>query len=180
MANVRYTRGRGPRRRTEWAGFGNSTGAPVLPDMISLGAGTPAFLSKDAITRGVAAISTQEYTITRMLASLSMSMNVDTALAQATVAVGCGVASEDAIGVGVTAIASPEDHPDFEWLYYGVFMLQNPQNALRDGPISSLQISIDVRGQRIVRAGVIPFWVAESQTANAIAGVGGRYLVKLP
>ena len=80
---------------------------------------------------------------------------------------------------GVASFPSPEDDPNYEWLFYGVFMLLNPQNTLRDGPTSSFRIPFDVRGQRIVRNGHLPVWIAESQTNNAICGVGGRYLFKL-
>ena len=73
----------------------------------------------------------------------------------------------------------PETRPDFEWLYYRVFGLRNPQNALRDGPTSSYQFDFDVRGQRIVRTGETLAWFSAARGNTAQVVVGGRYLIKL-
>ena len=179
MANARF-RGRGPRRRTEWAGFGNRDGNPILPIVRSVTVGTALILSKDAITSGVAAVVVQEYTITRMIGFATFAIGVTTASAVATLAIACGVMREDAISAGVASLPDPEDDPDFEWLYYGSVALINPANALKDGPGSTVIVPFDVWGQRIVRTGVIPFWIAKSEGQNCDAGVTGRYLIKLP
>jgi len=169
----------GSRRKTQWSGMGSHLGAAVLPEMQALTTGTPVILSFNAVVAGGVSILDEEFTVTRMIGAASVSLNVDTALDNATVALGCAVARNEAITAGVASLPSPEDDPDFEWLYYGVYQLQNPQNALRDGPISATIREFDVRGQRIVRAGQSLIWIAESQGGNCMAGVSGRYLLKL-
>jgi len=114
-----------------------------------------------------------------MIGSITLALNLDTALATGTVAVGCAIARVEAINAGVASLPSPEDDPDFEWLYYGVFQAINPMNALRDGPVTGFRVPFDVRGQRVVRSGQTPVWIAESQGQSLAIGVGGRYLVKL-
>ena len=164
MAN--QFRGRaGPRRRTEWAGFGNKDGSAVLPTLLAVTAGTPVVLSKDTITAGVAAVVAQEYTITRMLGFVTVAMDLTTANLIASVAVGCGVMREDAITAGVTALPDPEADPDFEWLFHMSIILKNyPANAVTCDT-DRKHIPFDVRGQRIVRAGNIPFWIAQADTS---------------
>ena len=171
---------RGVRRKTQWGGFGSNTGTAVLPGFITLVAGTPAFASSGIVVQGGLGFVDEEVTITRMIGHLSVAMGIDTAVNSATVAVGCLVARNEAIAAGVASLPSPEDDPDSDWLFYAVIGLINPQNALRDGPSSSKGMPFDVKGQRIVRAGEAPVWIAESQTSAVQLNVGGRYLVKLP
>ena len=173
---------RAARRKTEWAGFGDQAGGAAFPDVIAIAAGSAdgVLISSDAITNGVAAVVAQEYTITRMIGAATIGLNVTTAGATATIAVACGIAREEAIAAGVASLPNPEDDPDFEWLFYGSLLLRNPANALQDGPVSTVLMPFDVRGQRIVRAGYIPFWLAMCVTSNCVAAVTGRYLVKLP
>ncbi len=169
----------GSRRKTQWAGLGSATGTAVLPEEVALGSGTAGILSINTIIGGAAGFLEEEVTITRMIGSLTLSINDNTALIDTTVAVGCAVARAEAVSAGVASLPSPEDDPDFEWLYYGVFGMKNPQNALRDGPASARTIQFDVRGQRVMRTGQTVVWIAEAQGADATAQVGGRYLVKL-
>ena len=89
------------------------------------------------------------------------------------------MARAEAIAAGVGSLPSPEDDPDFEWLYYYQGAVINPQNALRDGPVSGGRVQFDVRGQRIMRSGESVVWLAESQVSAMAVGVNGRYLVKL-
>ena len=170
---------RATRRKTQWGGFGNASGAAVLPSEITMAAGTPVILSTSIIIGNAAGLLDEEVTITRTIGSHSISIDATTAELDVTVAVGCAVARNEAISAGVGSLPSPEDDPDFEWLYYGVFGLRNPQNALQDGPLSSIRTAFDVRGQRIVRSGQTLVWLAESEGGAAVAMVGGRYLVKL-
>jgi len=172
-------RGHG-RRKTQWVGFATAAGAASLPLEVSLTAGTAALLSFGSYAGGAAAPTIDEFTVTRTIGRLTVSINNDTALIDATVAVGCGVMRNEALVAGIASLPDPEDDPDFEWLYYGVFGLKNPMNALRDGPVSSLSVPFDVRGQRVVRSGWSLFWIAESEAASVSAMVGGRYLIKLP
>ena len=173
---------RGTRRKTEWGGFGDQAGGAALPDVIAIaaGAGNRQILSKDIVTAGLAAVAAQEYTITRMIGHLTVALNVTTAVATATIAVACGIAREDAITAGVASLPAPEDDPDFEWLFYSSIFLKNPNDTSQTGPASTRIISFDVRGQRIVRAGNIPFWIASCVTSNCQAAATGCYLVKLP
>ena len=175
------TRSRGSRRKTEWAGLGAADGSASLPVPINLTAGTASVISAGAIVAGSSGLVDNEVTITRLIANLSVGLRTATADVAASVAVGCAVVRTEAVAAGVAALPSPESDPDFEWLWYGCFPLRTPP-ASQNGASGSTNamIEIDGRAQRIVRTGQTMIWLAESQTATAFAGVGGRYLVKLP
>jgi len=174
-----FTRG-GSRRKTQWAGMGNSSGAAALPTYITLTAGVASILSTGLIVRGASGLIIEgEVTITRMIAEYTAVLDSETADVQATMAIGCGLVRQEAIDVGVTALPSPEDDPDFEWLYYAVHGMRNEPVSALQTDISTLRKSLDVRGQRILRVGMNVVWLAETQTSNAFCVVGGRYLVKL-
>ncbi len=178
MANRNFARSM--RRKTQWGGFGNQTGAAVLPTVRDLAVATPLIISQAIIVGGAAGFIEEEVTITRTIANIQIGVGVATAEASATVAIGCGVFRQEAIAAGVGSLPSPEDDPDFEWLYYGVWTLKNGVTSQVGFGLSSWQqIALDVRGQRILRSGQSVAWIAESQANDAFAGVGGRYLVKL-
>ncbi len=170
------------RRKTQWAGFGDSAGAAVLPVVFQLATGTPVVVSQAAVVAGSTGFVDEEVTVTRVLGHVMAGIRVATANAAVTIAIGCAIVRLEALAAGVASLPSPEDDPDYEWLYYNVFPLANPVGTgIHDGwPGASLVMPFDVRGQRIVRRGMTFVWLAESQGGNAFAGVGGRYLVKLP
>jgi len=171
---------RGPRRKTQWGGFGSASGAAALPDTVDLVAGTAVILSQAIIVSGAAGLLDEEVTITRTLGFMNCGIRSATAEAEATVAIGLAVARAEAIVAGVASLPSPEDDPDFEWLFYGVYPLRNAVAAqLGSNGSGFFQGGFDVRGQRVLRSGQSVVWLAESQSSNAWAGVGGRYLVKL-
>ena len=156
-----------------------TAGAAVLPAPIALTAGTAAFVSIGAILGGASGFVEEEVTITRMVGMVSAGIRTDTTSATASVAIGCGVFTGEALSAGIASLPSPEDRPDFEWLYYNVFPLWNPLALDGSSNGRGINISFDVKGQRIMRAGQTVAWIAESQGQAAFAGVGGRYLVKL-
>jgi len=170
---------RAMRRKTQWVGMGNAAGAAVLPVEVDLTAGTAALLSQAFVRDGQVGLEEEEATITRTIGSVQSHITAGTANLSATVAVGCGIARGEAIAAGVGSLPSPEDDPDFEWLFYGVYLLHNASSGQQDDSGHQV-VNFDVRGQRIVRGGSNVFWVAESQNADCSVGVGGRYLVKLP
>ncbi len=178
MANRNFSRAM--RRKTQWAGFGNETGAALLPVVIQLTANIAQIISQNAVIAGGLGFVDEEVTITRMIGNLIAGVRIATAEADSTIAVGCVVARVEAIAAGVASLPSPEDDPDAEWLYYGVFPTVNQvaSQIAADGA-SAWKQSFDVRGQRVVRAGSSLVWLAESQTNAAFVGVGGRYLGKL-
>ncbi len=178
MARAQF-RGRGPRRKTQWGGFGNFDGAANLPHFVNLLAGAPAIVSQAVIAAGTSGLVDEEFTITRMIGRWTTHIAVNTAAAEATVAIGCLVTYAEAIAAGVASLPSVEDDPDSEWLYYGTMHLINPNSTVRDGPASAGSIDFDVRSQRIVKRGMSVVWIAESETSAVDLGVGGRYLVKL-
>ena len=169
----------GPRRKTQWAGLGNSTGAAAIPTAIALVAGTPLIISQAAVVAGGTGIVDEEFTITRTICDILLATRVNTAELAVSVAIGCAVARAEAITAGVASLPSPESDPDFEWIFYGVGLLLNPIAAEEQDGGSLVRMHVDVKGQRIVRAGQSIVWIAESQGGNASAGVAGRYLVKL-
>ncbi len=176
MANRAFARV--SRRKTQWAGFGSSTGTAVLPQQVALTAGTAAIISFNVVAAGALGLFDEEFTITRMIGQFAAFMTVGTADLKATVAVGCGVTRSETVTAGVASLPSPEDDPDFEWLYYGVFGLHNAVSG-QTADHSHVRASFDVKGQRIVRLGQTVVWIAESQTSDVQALVGGRYLAKL-
>ncbi len=179
MGNRSFTRSM--RRKTQWGGLGDSAAAANLPQPVDLVAGTPVIISTGIITTGGAGIFDEEFTITRTIVSVMAALRNATINVEATVAIGCAVARNEAIAAGVASLPSPEDDPDFEWLYYGVFPLANgPQTAnVGADKMAGWQVNVDVHGQRIVRTGQTIVWLAESQGNNCQAGVAGRYLIKL-
>ena len=178
MANRNFARSM--RRKTQWAGLGNQTGAAVLPTVRILTVATPLIISQGMIIGGAAGFVEEEVTITRTIANLQLGCGTATAGDSCTIAVGCGVFTQEAIAAGVNSLPSPEDRPDFEWLYYGVWTLQNGiTSQVGQGDSTWAQVAVDVRGQRVVRSGLSVAWIAESQANDGFAGVGGRYLAKL-
>ena len=175
------TRSRGSRRKTEWAGLGAADGAAALPVPVNLTAGTAAIISAGAVVAGGSGLVDNEVTITRLIANMTCGLRSASADVSGSVAVGCAVVRTEAVAAGVAALPSPESDPDFEWLWYGVFPLRrltSSQGTPTGADISLVQI--DGRAQRIVRTGQTMIWLAESQGDAAFAGIGGRYLVKLP
>jgi len=177
MANRNFTRAM--RRKTQWAGFGDAAGAANLPSFLGLTAGTARILSTGAIIGNAAGFVEEEVTITRTIGRFTFGIDSETAEAVAGIAVGLAVVRNEAAAAGVGSLPSPEDDPDFEWLYYTVVHVLNPVNALQDGPTSSGSVDFDVRGQRILRSGQTLVWIAEANDTNCRAAVGGRYLAKL-
>ncbi len=177
MANRSFTRAM--RRKTQWAGFGTAAGAATLPIRVDLTAGTAAILSTGAVISGGVGIVDEEFTVTRTIGNFIARMAAATVDLSATVAVGCAVARVEAISAGVASLPSPEADPDFEWLYYAQFGLEQGETADIAYQLSNVRQSFDVRGQRIVRSGQTLVWLAESESAACVAMVGGRYLVKL-
>jgi len=172
---------RGMRRKTQWGGFGNSAGLAVLPEFVALTAGTPAILSSGIVISGGVGLLDEESTVTRTIGQFAAILNSATAALDGSVAVGCVVSRDEAVIAGVASLPSPEDDPDAEWLYYGVFGLHNPIASGLEGAMSlqTVRADFDVRSQRIVRVGSTVVWIAESESVNVDVLIGGRYLVKL-
>jgi len=178
MADRGYARAM--RRKTQWAGMGNNAGAATLPTFSSVGDGTASIISSGAIVSGSAGIVDEEFTITRMIGQIAATIEVTTNAIEGSLAVGCAVARQEAITAGVASLPSPEDDPDFEWLFYGVYGMHNDETSgAVDTALKTLRVDFDVRGQRIVRNGSSIVWIAEGQGSAMAALVGGRYLVKL-
>ena len=175
----RIIRGGGPRRKTQWAGMGDSVGAAVLPGFVVVPSGGPAILSFNMVVNGGVGLIDEEGTITRMIGRVSARINVNTANVSATLAVGCIVARNEAIVAGVGSLPSPEDDPDSDWLFYAVMGLVNPNTTNNDSSLANVHFDFDVSGQRIVRVGASPVWIAEAQSQAIFTQVGGRYLAKL-
>ena len=178
MARTSF-RGGSVRRKTQWAGYGDSVGAAVLPGFVVVPSGGAAILSFNGIINGAAGFLDEEVTITRMIGRVSARINVNTANVSATLAVGCIIARNEAIAAGVGSLPSPEDDPDSDWLYYAVMGLVNPNSTLVDSALANIHSDFDVSGQRIVRAGQTAVWIAEAQSQAIFTQVGGRYLAKL-
>ncbi len=172
---------RGPRRKTQWAGFGTPAGGATLPQLVDLVPGTAAILSSNMVVSGAVGLLDEEVTITRVIGNVFLGMRISTAEADVTFAVGLAVVRAEALAAGVASLPSPESDPDFEWLYYSQVLGQNPPagTGAADNDVWQINMPFDVRSQRIVRSGQTPVWIVECETSNAIAGVGGRYLVKL-
>jgi hypothetical protein len=130
---------------------------------------------------GVGFLDDEEYTITRTIVNVAGIPAIVTAASRARVAIGLGIFRVEAVAAGVGSLPSPESDPDFEWLYYSQFDLRTPTASQLEGStaLDMYRAMVDVRGQRIVRLGQVPVWLAESQDNNVEVGVGGRYLAKL-
>ena len=177
MANRNFARSM--RRKTQWGGFGNAAGAAALPVHVAMTAGTPVILSQGVVVQGALGVGSEVVTLVRTIGQFSANLNLGTANLDGTVAVGCIVARDEAVAAGVGSLPSPEDDPDSDWLYYGVFGLHNAVSGQLSDE-SHVRQDFDVRGQRISKNGETVVWLAESQTSDVDAMVGGRYLFKLP
>ncbi len=177
---ARQFRGGGSRRKTQWGGFGSSAGGAALEAMVALSADVSTIISRSVVIGGGLGIVDEEFTVTRMIGALTASLNVDTAVAAAGIAIGCAVVRNEALVAGVASLPSVEDDPDFEWLYYGVHGVRNQPVSGLQSEVSTVRRMFDVRGQRVLRTGYSVAWLAESQNTNCFIQVGGRYLVKLP
>ncbi len=172
---------RAMRRKTQWGGFGDETGAVALGSMQALAAATPVILGFNIVVAGGVGLVDEEVTITRMIGNVTCMLNNITASAQARVALGCIVVRNETITAGVASLPSPEDDPDAEWLYYSQFDVTNPVLNSIEGVsgVNVYRMAFDVHSQRVVRSGSTVVWIGESQTNNVLLGVAGRYLVKL-
>ena len=178
MAN-RQRYARGPRRVTQWAGFGNTAGAASLPIMVDITASASAILSQGIVAGGSSGISGERFTLTRTIGRLTAAINSNTANVNASIAVGCIKVRNEAVTAGVASMPNLEDDPDADWVYYTSMILRNPNNTLRDGAISMVHIPFDVKSQRKLDGGDQLVWIAFAITNNVSVGVTGRYLLKL-
>jgi len=172
------------RRLTQWGGIAAEDGAAdTLPVMVTLAAGTPAFLSQgvDTTLNSTTNQFEERVTLTRTIANIVAHMNVVTASSRATVAIGCLVVTAEALAAGVGSIKSPEDDPDADWVFYSVFQLRNPVASTLEGGAApdSYREHVDVRSQRKILVGQTLIWIAEAELSDVSVGVGGRYLLKL-
>ena len=177
MANRAFARV--TRRKTQWAGFGDSAGAANLPTALNLTPGTAQILSVGAIISGAVGFLDEEVMLTRTIGMVSVAMDADTAEAQGAFVVGGGVFRSEAVAAGVGFLPSPESDPDFEWIYMVSGILINLTGTSREGPISGMHIPFDICSQRVVRSGQTFAWIAEAQSTGVTLGVNGRYLAKL-
>jgi len=179
LANRAFTRAM--RRKTQWGGFGDAAGGANLPSWTTVASGASVIISQALIRQGSSGIVDEEFTITRMIGTFAARMSVQTADANAIVAIGAIVQKQVAIAAGVASLPSLEDAPDSEWLYYSVQALRNPLtvDVTEDYGLGWVRQSFDVRSQRVVRSGDSIVWLAEAQNGAVVAQVGGRYLVKL-
>jgi len=171
---------RGPRRKTQWGGFGSESATAVLPLPVTLSAGVAQVLSSGTTVDGAGGLLDEEITVVRTIGMLTAAIQTNTAGIVASFAAGCGVFRGEVLTAGVGSLPSPEDDPDFEWLAYFQSALTNPNSVLRDGPVSGIHLPFDIRSQRIIRKGESLAWIGESQNATITVGVNGRYLFKLP
>ena len=175
----------GPRRQTVWAGFPDAAGGvTTMPGMASLAAGTPQIVSRGVHSAVVLATTTgadEPYTITRMIANILCQLDSVAADVFATVALGCYIASAEAVAAGVASLWSAEDDPGRSWLYYETFQVRSPKASTIEGAagVNAYRAHIDTRGQRKVTQGELPVWVAESDSQAVVIGLVGRYLLKL-
>jgi len=126
-----------------------------------------------------------EVTITRMIGNIFATLEVGTVSAdRMAVAIGMIIVRNEAVTAGVASLPSPRDDADAEWLYWAAFQLDATLIALNPDQALSHRIHYDVRGQRVLRAGSTPVWIAQAgddaaSGATARIFVNGRYLVKL-
>ena len=172
---------RGPRRKTQWGGFGSASGTVAVPTFrnVSTGAANAEILSTSVIIGDDTGLLDEEVTIIRTIGSLFVAMQTETVDSEAQFAVGLGVFRNEALAVGVTALPSPIDRPDFEWLAYFSGGMHRGNIAGDDGGIGSFRKDFDIRAMRIMRSGENVAWICEAQTGNIEASVAGRYLMKL-
>ncbi len=116
MAHRQFARAM--RRKTQWAGFGDQGASAVLPTLQTVASGASVILSQGFVIGGSVGVLDEETTITRTIGRVTVVLNADTALSAGTYAVGLGVFRNQAVTAGVASLASLEDNPDFEWLYY--------------------------------------------------------------
>jgi len=170
---------RGVRRKTQWGGFGHDDGTVLLPAAIAIAANASAILSQQVVVAGTTGFIDEEVTITRMIGRVSYMINNVSASSQASWALGCYIARQEAITAGLASLPDPEQDPDAEWLYWASGIAINGTDVLRNAMTSGSLFNFDVKGQRVMGRKESPVWIAHVEGAGCLVGVSGRYLVKL-
>ncbi len=181
MARARVVRRGGPRRKTQWTGMLDAAGAATIPGFVVVTTGAPAIIAQGFLIAGSAGVLDEETTITRLIGSTRVRLQLDTANLSSRFAIGVYIARLEAVTAGVAALPSPLTDPDAEWLYYVSGQIRRENTANVDRGIGTFFMPFDVRGQRIVRVGQTPVWIAEISVGldGIDVAVAGRYLVKL-
>ena len=147
--------------------------------MEAISAGAASIISKSMVVKGGLGLTAERFTLTRTIGQVSVSLDVSTASVEATVAVGCIAARNEAITAGTASLPSLVSDPDADWIYYTIIHVRNPNTTNLDGPISMRYLHFDVSSQRKLDAGDDLVWLAFAQTTVCSVGVAGRYLLKL-
>jgi len=167
------------RRKTQWGGFGHDDGTVLLPAAIAIAANASAILSQGVVLAGTLGFLDEEVTITRMIGRVTTMINNVSASSQASWALGCVIARNEAVSAGLASLPDPEQDPDAEWLYWASGIAVNGTDVLRNAMTSGAGFNFDVKGQRVMARNEVPVWVAHVEGAGCLVGVSGRYLAKL-
>ena len=183
MAHGRsFSRGsaRAPRRLTSWE---LGPGGDDAAFDVQLVAATSNIIFGSGITPVI-----PHLTVTRLRGLFKYSLrSADAAGSGFSGAVGIGIVSADAFGVGVTAVPKPFADAQWPgWLWHHFFHTTAPIGALsasNDQSVGETSVVIDSKAMRKLRLNEVLFAVAELNevtSASVLVALVSRVLVKLP
>ena len=171
----RFPRARPRRRVNKWALGPNAIGQTVTA------------VGDIGWTNFVSPIGQTEFTLVRTRGEVELVLSAITAgTAGFTGAMAIGIATVDAIGVGVTALPSPASDADFDgWLWHSFFNIHSCTAAIADGSNQLVwKKEIDSKAMRKVSDQYGIFGImevsAEVGTVSGFLNADTRILTKLP
>ncbi len=169
----------GRRRKTQWYGFGDETGAAAEPNLVGIAAGVTAIVSTSIVVAGGIGALDEEITFVRMIGALYVETN-GSAGTVGQYHVGALVQRTEAIIAGVAAMPNPMLDPDAEWLYWASGIVKSVVLDANEENLAIDKIRFDVKGMRKLERGENIVWLARAGDNAIRLGVTGRYLAKLP
>ena len=169
MAHRRLRSFAGPKRQTTWVG-------PADQGYISVASTAKVLIA----SFDPAAAGLPKPTVIRTRGQISMQPSSKIALLDVVGAWGLAVVSDQAFGVGATAIPGPFDSADWDgWFAWGSFGFHWDQASDVGRQFGSIQIDVDSKGMRKITDNETIVIMAESQTGLFVISMPFRLLFKL-
>jgi len=164
---------RGPVRTALWANILTHLGALAVTTKTAAGASSLGLLTTESITlvrsRGVALFHFDNAVATDVLQ----------------VALGLGIFTSDAFGIGSTALPGPLTDADWDWVYYKTILFGPgfTTTEIAGEGLQNVTVEVDSKAMRKMKANQTLAWVAEgivkSGGGNFDVGVSCRHLFKM-
>ncbi len=130
----------------------------------------------------VGALSTEPFTLLRTRGRVMMSLDSGGLNEHVSCAMGLIVVSENAFGIGVTAVPSPVTDGTEDWIWHDFFQVNSGEEAAVVNDYLTVRLSVDSKAMRKLRQGEVLVIVAEiadsvDATGNVTFSYGFRQLI---